>query len=86
MRKRQDCFGIIDLLAIKPGIILGVQSTSWHARKKHLEKLRNVEVKNTRAWLEAGGRLQLITWKKVKRVRGGKAFTYMPCVEEVKLP
>lgn len=81
--RRVDLFNIIDILAIKPGEILGVQSTSWAARQKHLVKLKSVEAENTKAWLESGAKLQLITWKKVKIKRGGSAFRYEPFVEEI---
>jgi hypothetical protein len=69
---RKDLFGIIDLIALKPGEILGVQSCSTgysaHYRTITIEKMA-ASIK----WLQAGGQLELWSWRKLKKVRGGKA-------------
>lgn len=76
-----DLFGCFDLLAIRPGEIIAVQSTGTdHAghRRKLIERREAVL-----AWLEAGGRAQLISWRLLLVKRGGKARRYQPRVEEI---
>ena len=73
--KRVDLFNIIDLIAIKPGEILGVQSCG-SAFSEHFKKMLNEE--GTKQWLEAGGKLWLVGWRKIKRKRGGKLKVWAP--------
>jgi len=54
---RQDLFGFADLLAIKPGEIMAVQTTTASHLAAHRRKI-NSEARS-RTWLEAGGRIQL---------------------------
>ena len=73
--RRSDLFGIIDIIAIKDGEILAVQSCgqafSEHKRKM-LAEPKGLE------WLNAGGKLVLIGWRKLKLKRGGKAVRWKP--------
>lgn len=62
---RRDLFNIIDIIAVKPGSILGVQSTSLPHRDDHLVKLTEAKGENSIRWLESGAGLQLITWEKI---------------------
>ena len=73
--KRVDLFSVIDLIAIKPNEILGVQSCG-QAFSEHKNKLLNEE--GTKKWLEAGGGLWIIGWRKLKLKRGGKAIRWKP--------
>lgn len=73
---KKDLFGIIDIIAIKPGEIIGVQSTSWNKRLEHLATIRCSE--NTVPWLESGAKLLLVSWKKR---RCGKIHRYEPITE-----
>jgi hypothetical protein len=66
---RQDMFGFIDLVAIKPGLgpnmgIVGVQVTSHAHRADHLKKILSTD--SAKTWLMSGGRIWLITWGKHK--------------------
>lgn len=61
---RQDLFGFIDIVAIKPGIVgvLGVQTTSkahLSDREKKAEKLETYKI-----WLECGNKVWMMGWKK----------------------
>ena len=63
---RQDLFGIIDIIAVRPGLpTLGVQvcSATDHARRrtKAIEEARLI------TWLAAGNRFEVWSWKKTKR-------------------
>ena len=73
--KRIDLFNIIDIIAIKKGEIWGVQSCG-QAFADHDKKI--LEHENSPKWIEAGGILLLIGWRKLKKVRGGKAMIWVP--------
>ncbi|OQB10422.1 MAG: hypothetical protein BWY21_00343 [Parcubacteria group bacterium ADurb.Bin216] len=79
--RRIDLFGIIDIIAINKEITAGVQSTSYSGRKPHIDKILASD--KTELWIseESNRKLWLITWKKVKKKRGGKAFTYQPHID-----
>jgi hypothetical protein len=62
---RQDLFGCIDILCIKPGEILGVQCTSGSNHAKRVKKAKESEP--LRRWREAGGHFHVISWKKKGR-------------------
>jgi len=74
--RRVDLFNIIDLIVLDNGI-LGIQCTGADF-KKHKVKIMEEEKSNTMAWLEAGGRLEVHGWRKLKKKRGGKAM-YWAC-------
>ncbi|MEL0098641.1 MAG: hypothetical protein VW907_03705 [Opitutae bacterium] len=80
---RMDLFGIIDIIAIKDGQILGVQSTGT-AFSEHCKKLTIEKVNESLAWIEAGGELELWGWRKVKVKRGGRAMKWEPRIKKVK--
>lgn len=69
---RKDLFGIIDIIAIKEGEIIGVQSCGA-TYAEHFEKITVTERENAINWLKAGGKLHLYAWRKLKKKRGGKA-------------
>ena len=77
---RQDMFGIIDIVAIRPGEILGVQSCG-QAFSEHMKKLTLECFQDCEDWLEAGGRLELWGWRKLKVKRGGKAMVWTPRIK-----
>lgn len=80
-----DLFGVIDVVAIAPGVkgVIGIQSTAniggHHAkhRDKILAELR------ARQWLEAGNRLELWTWAKQGARGKAKRWTLRVEVFEV---
>ena len=76
-KKRQDLFGIIDLLVLDGGI-LGIQVCSGGDYQAHVRKLMEDEAENTRAWLESGGRIQIWAWRQILAKRGGKAKKWVP--------
>lgn len=71
---RQDLFGVLDLLAVKPGEILGVQTTSGDNVSKRLAKFAESDaVPRLR---ESGMRLEIHGWRKL-------AGKWQPRVEDV---
>ncbi len=79
-----DLYGCFDLLAIRPGEILAVQSCGVN-HAAHRRKLLGERREAVLAWLAAGGRVQLISWRKLLVRRGGKARRYQPRIKEVTL-
>jgi hypothetical protein len=79
---RQDLFGIIDIIAIKTGETLGVQSCG-SAFSEHDKTIFKSE--NTIKWLQAGNRLELWGWRKIKKERGGKKMIWSPRVRKYEI-
>lgn len=76
-------FGFADIVAMGEGKIIAIQSCgqdfSGHNRKI-IEETGEAALK----WLECGGRILLIAWRKVKLKRGGKAMRWEPRIREFK--
>lgn len=83
--KAKDMFGFIDFVGMSDTETIGIQSTSWGCRKKHIDEYKEPYPKAMiEKWSKCRGRKAvLICWKKVKKVRGGKAFKYEPVVEDL---
>ena len=77
--QRKDCFGVLDILALGEGSIIGIQSCG-QAFSEHDKKILGTP--EALKWLECGGRLLLIGWRKVKLKRGGKALRWSPRIKE----
>lgn len=83
---RQDLFNIIDIIALdfKVGVV-GVQSTGQDFAG-HWKKLTEEKSKESHDWLRTPGTtLELWGWRKVKKVRGGKAMIWKPRVAQITL-
>jgi len=84
--RREDLFGIIDIIALDPqkGII-GIQSCGSDFNK-HKKKILEEKYQETYDWLNTPGTsLELWSWRKVKAKRGGKAMIWKPRVEIITL-
>lgn len=77
---RQDLFGFIDIIAIDEfqGIV-AIQSTGqdWSGHIKKIMELEEIVIK----WLHHAP-LELWAWRKVKKVRGGKAMIWKPRIAD----
>ena len=77
---RQDLFGFIDIVAIdeEQGIV-AIQSTGqdWSGHIKKILSLEEIVIK----WLEHAP-LELWAWRKIKKVRGGKAMIWKPRIAD----
>ena len=79
---REDLFGFLDIVALSPGITLGVQvcGTDFSSHVRKLTEERGYFVKK---WLENPDRkCLLIGWRKVLKKRGGKQKVYRPRMME----
>ena len=78
---KEDLLNIIDVIALDNGIV-GIQvcgsDLNAHKRKIMVDK-RN----NTIAWLTNNGRLEVWAWRKLKKVRGGKAMYWAPRIIDI---
>lgn len=73
-KRRHDLFGIIDVLAIKDGETLAVQTTSGSGASARLKKM--LESDTLKPILDAGWKVHIHGWRKVKVKRGGKAMRW----------
>jgi len=73
--KRIDLFGFIDIIALAPNSIRGIQSCG-QAFAEHEKKI--LENEYAPEWLKSGGEIELWGWRKVKKVRGGKQEVWSP--------
>lgn len=84
--QRKDMFGFADIVALGENSIIAIQSCG-QAYSEHEKKILTDEVAspNAQRWLECGGRIILIGWRKIKRVKGGKAMVWSPRIREFKI-
>lgn len=67
-RNRVDLFGVIDIVALAPGIgIVGIQACAGSDHATRRSKIM-IEAR-ARKWIEVGGKLQIWSWAK----RGARA-------------
>lgn len=76
--KRRDFLGIIDIIAVRKGETLGVQSCGQAFAEHHRTIMAH---ENTALWLQAGNKLELWGWRKVKYKRGSKKEVWKPRIK-----
>ena len=81
---RQDLFGFIDIVALEPGRIIGVQSTGQDFAG-HRRKMLGPRRAMVRAWLESYGHVELWGWRKLVEKRGSKRMVWRHRVEVITL-
>ena len=81
--QRKDMFGFGDIVALGDNSIFAIQSCG-QAFSEHDKKITQDEKVAPMAlkWLQCGGRIQLVGWRKVKLKRGGKAMRWRPRIKE----
>ena len=80
---RRDLFGFIDIISIsKADGIMGIQSCGQDF-SGHYKKITEEKADEVAAWLDSGGKLQLIGWRRVKVKRGGKLMVWEPRIQEI---
>lgn len=81
--QRKDMFGFGDIVAMGENSIIAIQSCG-QSFSEHNRKITEDEKVAPLAllWLQNGGRLILIGWRKVKLKRGGKAMRWQPRIKE----
>lgn len=77
-----DLFGIIDMIAIRKNEIIGVQSTG-SAFSSHMKKMTVENRQASLDWIDSGGKLVLIGWRKILKKRGGKLKIWSPRIKEI---
>jgi len=84
--RREDLFGIIDVLALDPerGVV-GIQCCTSDF-KAHKDKITIEKQQETHDWLSTPGTaLEIWGWRKLKLKKGGKAERWTPRVETITL-
>ena len=81
--QRKDFLGFADIIALGEDSIIAIQSTGQDFAGHH-RKLTDDEnaAPNIQLWLQNGGRLLLIGWRKILMKRGGKAKRWSPRIRE----
>jgi len=84
--QRKDMFGFGDVVAMGENSIIAIQSCGQSFAAHH-RKITEDELVAPKAlkWIESGGRLMLIGWRKVKLKRGGKAMRWSPRIKEYEI-
>ncbi len=67
---KKDLFGIMDLLAVRPGEILGVQVGSLNGRASH--KVKILAEPRTWDWIQSGARLVIHSWDRTEVATSSK--------------
>ena len=81
--QRKDMFGFGDIVAMGENSIIAIQSCG-QGYADHDRKITEDEKVAPLAllWLQNGGRLLLVGWRKIKLKRGGKAMRWTPRIKE----
>ena len=81
--QRKDMFGFGDIVAMGENSIIAIQSCG-QSYSEHNRKITEDEKVAPLAllWLQNGGRLMLVGWRKIKLKRGGKAMRWTPRIKE----
>jgi len=82
---RIDLFGIIDIIALDydRGVV-GIQTCSGSGYSAHYQKITVDNRENTEKWLNTPGTaLEIWAWRKLKKVKGGKATKWEPRIVEI---
>ena len=80
-RIRHDLFGVVDILAIRDGETLAVQTTSGSCVSARIKKI--ADSPHIGAIRKAGWSFHVHGWRKVKVNRGGKATRWQPRIVDV---
>lgn len=79
--RRVDMFGAWDIIALRDGEVLFVQTTSDSNVSARVRKIADNE--HTASARKAGVRLEIHGWKKKPKVKGGKAMVWKQRVVDV---
>ena len=71
---RQDLFGFIDIVCIRADAIVGIQATSGSNGAARVTKIQTERQDELRAWLAAGGLVEVWAWRKYATRVDGKLW------------
>jgi len=87
--KRIDLLHIIDIITVSPETGIGGVQSCGSAFSDHYKKIISDYRDNTKLWLDAGGTLLLIGWRKLKRKKQdgtySKLYSWEPRIKEITL-
>jgi hypothetical protein len=64
--RRKDLFGFIDLIAIAEGVLIGIQATASGSSAR-IKKIKTECREDAILWLQAGGKIHVVGWRKLKK-------------------
>ena len=80
--QKNDLFGIIDIIALYPDGICGIQACGTDYAEHDRKILDSLEAYE---WIQRGGILELFGWRKLKVKRGGVAVRWIPKIKRYRL-
>ena len=78
---KEDFLNIIDVIALDNGMV-GIQVCGSDLNA-HKHKIMYLKRNNTIAWLSNNGRLEIWSWRKLKKKRGMKATYWKPRIIDI---
>jgi len=80
--RREDLFNFIDIIYLDPqkGIV-AIQSTGPHGHSQHRKQI--LENEFALEWLKCRGQIELWSWRKILKSRGGKLRIWTPRIEPI---
>ena len=83
---RKDMFHFADIVAMGENSIIAIQSCGQAFAEHHRKLTEDQDVaENMYKWLECGGRVLLIGWRKILVTRKGRARRWVPRILEYKI-
>ena len=82
--KRQDLFGIIDIIAITPSKTIGIQCCGG-SFAEHYRTLTEEKNQESYDWICSHRSLEIWSWRKVVKKRGSKVKVWKPRIVEITL-
>ena len=84
--QRKDMFRFADIVALGENSIIAIQSCG-QSFAEHNRRITQDELAapNVLKWIECGGRVMLIGWRKIKLRPGAKAMRWSPRIKEYSL-
>lgn len=81
VKRRQDLFGFVDIIALGDGVTIGVQATSGSNVSARVEKICGSD--HVAAWINGRNRLLVVGWS--KKGPRGKVKRWTPTLREIVL-
>jgi len=80
--RREDLFGFIDIIILDPqkGIV-AIQSTGPSGHAQHRKAI--LENEFALEWLKCGGKIEIWSWRKLLKHKGGKLRLWIPRIEPI---
>lgn len=83
---RRDMWGFIDIIVLDKSRGVGAIQSCGNSFSAHWHKITEEKAQEVTDWLETPGTfLELWSWRKLVKKRGGKAMIWQPRIQEITL-